>query len=322
MKFRTETELPRSTHRIAHGDGGVMLLGSCFSDNIGQRLCDDGFDVCHNPMGPLYNPASLHAFISRLLALLSAGPVREQSEIAPPPSGCPVREQSEIATPPSASPVRERSEAYTLADLTRDTLGRWHALDFPLRYSGDDPHELLHRINTECSAAARSLAGARTIIITFGTAWCFEIVSNGKVAGNCHKLPASEFVRRRMTPADITAMWQPLVHRLRDMGKHVMATVSPIRHLADGLHGNQLSKATLLLAVDALEGVEYFPAYEAVVDDLRDYRFYADDLKHPSAMAVEYIYNIFSQTYFSKETLEEARRRHAARLREAHRPLL
>jgi hypothetical protein len=293
MKFRTETELPRSTHRIAHGDGGVMLLGSCFSDNIGQRLCDDGFDVCHNPMGSLYNPASLHAFISRLLSITE-----------------------------SDGSVSESAEAYNASDLTLAGDGQWHALDFPLRYSGDDPDALLCRINTECCEAARNFARARTIIITFGTAWCFEIISNGKVAGNCHKLPASEFVRRRMNPADITAMWQPLVHRLRDMGKHVMATVSPIRHLADGLHGNQLSKATLLLAVDALEGVEYFPAYEAVVDDLRDYRFYADDLKHPSAMAVEYIYNIFSQTYFSKETLEEASRRHAARLREAHRPLL
>lgn len=293
MKFRTETELPRSTHRIAHGYGGVMLLGSCFSDNIGQRLCDDGFDVCHNPMGSLYNPASLHAFISRLLSITE-----------------------------SDGSVSESAEAYNASDLTLAGDGQWHALDFPLRYSGDDPDALLCRINTECCEAARNFARAQTIIITFGTAWCFEIISNGKVAGNCHKLPASEFVRRRMNPADITAMWQPLVHRLRDMGKHVMATVSPIRHLADGLHGNQLSKATLLLAVDALEGVEYFPAYEAVVDDLRDYRFYADDLKHPSAMAVEYIYNIFSQTYFSKETLEEASRRHAARLREAHRPLL
>lgn len=293
MKFRTETELPRSTHRIAHGDGGVMLLGSCFSDNIGQRLCDDGFDVCHNPMGSLYNPASLHAFISRLLSITE-----------------------------SDGSVSESAEAYNASDLILAGDGQWHALDFPLRYSGDDPDALLCRINTECCEAARNFARAQTIIITFGTAWCFEIISNGKVAGNCHKLPASEFVRRRMNPADITAMWQPLVHRLRDMGKHVMATVSPIRHLADGLHGNQLSKATLLLAVDALEGVEYFPAYEAVVDDLRDYRFYADDLKHPSAMAVEYIYNIFSQTYFSKETLEEASRRHAARLREAHRPLL
>lgn len=293
MKFRTETELPRSTHRIAHGDGGVMLLGSCFSDNIGQRLCDDGFDVCHNPMGSLYNPASLHAFISRLLSITE-----------------------------SDGSVSESAEAYNASDLTLAGDGQWHALDFPLRYSGDDPDALLCRINTECCEAARNFARAQTIIITFGTAWCFEIISNGKVAGNCHKLPASEFVRRRMNPADITAMWQPLVHRLRDMGKHVMATVSPIRHLADGLHGNQLSKATLLLAVDALEGVEYFPAYEAVVDDLRDYRFYADDLKHPSAMAVEYIYNIFSQTYFSKETLEEASRRHAARLREVHRPLL
>ncbi len=270
-----------------------MLLGSCFSDNIGQRLCDDGFDVCHNPMGSLYNPASLHAFISRLLSITE-----------------------------SDGSVSESAEAYNASDLTLAGDGQWHALDFPLRYSGDDPDALLCRINTECCEAARNFARAQTIIITFGTAWCFEIISNGKVAGNCHKLPASEFVRRRMNPADITAMWQPLVHRLRDMGKHVMATVSPIRHLADGLHGNQLSKATLLLAVDALEGVEYFPAYEAVVDDLRDYRFYADDLKHPSAMAVEYIYNIFSQTYFSKETLEEASRRHAARLREAHRPLL
>ena len=267
MKFRTETELPRSTHRIAHGDGGVMLLGSCFSDNIGQRLCDDGFDVCHNPMGSLYNPASLHAFISRLLSITE-----------------------------SDGSVSESAEAYNASDLTLAGDGQWHALDFPLRYSGDDPDALLCRINTECCEAARNFARAQTIIITFGTAWCFEIISNGKVAGNCHKLPASEFVRRRMNPADITAMWQPLVHRLRDMGKHVMATVSPIRHLADGLHGNQLSKATLLLAVDALEGVEYFPAYEAVVDDLRDYRFYADDLKHPSAMAVEYIYNIFSRT--------------------------
>lgn len=259
-----------------------MLLGSCFSDNIGERLCSDGFDACHNPMGPLYNPASLHSYISRLLD----------------------------------------GYTYTEADLTADSDGRLHALDFPLRYSSDEPAELLERINTECGCAADCLDRAGTLIVTFGTAWCFEIAANGKIAGNCHKLPASEFRRRRMEQSEIIALWQPLTQRLRAAGKHVIATVSPIRHLADGLHGNQLSKATLLLSLDAIDGIEYFPAYEIMLDDLRDYRFYADDLKHPSPMAVEYIYNIFSQTYFSNETLAEARLRHTEALRRAHRPLL
>lgn len=282
MKFRTEIELPRSSHRIAHGDGGVMLLGSCFSDNIGERLCADGFDACHNPMGPLYNPASLHGYISRLLD----------------------------------------EYIYSETDLTRDADGRWHALDFPLRYSGNEPDSLLDRINAECLGARERLACARTLAVTFGTAWCFEVTANGKMAGNCHKLPASYFRRRCMTPSEIIGLWQPLADRLLAAGKHLIATVSPIRHLSDGLHGNQISKATLLLALNGIAGMEYFPSYEIMLDDLRDYRFYADDLKHPSPMAVDYIYDIFSQTYFSNETLAEARRLHAIRLREAHRPLL
>lgn len=281
MKFRTEIEPIRSTYRIAHGDGGVLLLGSCFSDNVGERLEADGFEVCHNPMGPLYNPASLCCFISRLLD----------------------------------------GYVYTEADLTPDTEGRFHTLDFPLRYSAPKAAPLLDRINSECRATAVKLSEAATVVVTFGTAWCFDL-PDGRTVGNCHKLPASVFSRRRMTADEIVRLWQPLASRLRAMGKHLIATVSPIRHLADGLHGNQLSKATLLLALDALPEIEYFPAYEILVDDLRDYRFYADDLKHPSAMAVDYIYNIFSQTYFSDATLAEARIRHAARLREAHRPLL
>ncbi|MDE5642447.1 MAG: GSCFA domain-containing protein [Muribaculaceae bacterium] len=282
MKFRTEIEAPRSVHRISHDDGGVMLLGSCFSDNIGLRLEADGFEVCHNPMGPLYNPISLHSFISRLID----------------------------------------GYVYTEADLVYGDDRRWHALDFPLRYSGDNQTELLERINKECSLAADCLSRAATVIVTFGTAWHFIAADSGKTVGNCHKFPASYFVRRRMDSDSIVKLWSPLARRLADSGKHLIATVSPIRHTADGLHGNQLSKATLLLAIDNIPNTEYFPAYEILVDDLRDYRFYDRDLKHPSDMAVEYIYDIFSQTYFSNDTILEARSRFAASLRNAHRPLL
>lgn len=282
MKFRTTIEAPVSKHRITHNDGGTVLLGSCFSDNVGERLRTDGFDVCHNPMGPLYNPASLHAFISRLLD----------------------------------------SYVYTEADLTLDDSGRWHALDFPMRYSSDDPQVLLENINNGCRNTAQKLQNASTVIVTFGTAWCFEHAACGRIVGNCHKFPASAFRRRRMDVDEITSLWVPLAHRLTAMGKHLVATVSPIRHGADGLHGNELSKATLLLALDLIRDAEYFPAYEILVDDLRDYRFYADDLRHPSSMAVDYIYDIFSHTYFSSETLAEANRRHAAFLREAHRSIL
>ena len=136
---------------------------------------------------------------------------------------------------------------------------------------------------------------------------------------NCHKLPASEFVRERVSADTIASEWRPLLQRLAERGVRVVFTVSPVRHVADGLHANNLSKATLLLAVDAL-GAEYFPAYEIVCDDLRDYRFYASDLKHPSEAAVDYIYERFADAYFSPATKETARARHAEYLRQAHRP--
>jgi hypothetical protein len=128
-----------------------------------------------------------------------------------------------------------------------------------------------------------ALAKATHVIITFGTAYVFEHA--GRVVCNCHKLPAGQFTRRRLDIEEITDIWRRIIDYYPD--KKFIFTVSPIRHTADGLHGNQLSKATLHLAIDSL-GAEYFPAYEALVDDLRDYRFYADDLVHPSPMAVSH----------------------------------
>ena len=147
------------------------------------------------------------------------------------------------------------------------------------------------------------LDDADRAIITFGTAWVYEDRATGLVVDNCQKRPATDFLRRRMTVEEIVNLWQPILDRYRD--KHFIFTVSPIRHVKDGLHENQLSKAILLMAIEKLtegQGVGYFPSYEIVLDELRDYRFYADDLVHPSSMAVNYIWERFQGTYFSQET--------------------
>ncbi len=152
------------------------------------------------------------------------------------------------------------------------------------------------------------------------------------MVSNCHKLPEKEFTRRRLTVEEIVSKWQPIVEDFIAQGKRIIFTVSPIRHKRDGLHENQLSKATLLLAIEALlqhslplkgesEGATYFPAYEIVLDELRDYRFFAEDMVHPSAVAVDYIWERFSDTFFSASTRETMRLRLKEYKHAQHRPL-
>lgn len=278
MVFRTEIEPIRGVAPISHGDG-IVMLGSCFTTNIGSVLEHDGFDVTVNPMGALYNPASIASTVDRALSGIE----------------------------------------YTAADMYGDS-GLYHCLDFPNSYQSADCDELVARVNGEMAELRRRLADARLWIVTFGTARIFRTVADGKVVGNCHKLPASVFRRELMTVDGIVDTWIPLV---RD--RRVIFTVSPIRHVADGLHGNQVSKATLLLAVERLcseAGAEYFPAYEILMDDLRDYRFYAPDMKHPSDVAVDYIYDKFAETYFTPDTRRVAQEHRKEYLRSLHRPNL
>lgn len=258
MKFRTEIE-PEKCSPISLGRK-LLMLGSCFTTNIGEQLAIDGFDVTVNPTGVLYNPASIASMILR---------------------------------------VSER-KSYSSSDLYCDDSGKFHLLDFPNLFQGDEATELLQRGNEALTTLADSYSAADILIVTFGTSYIFDLKESGNTVGNCHKLPADLFVRRRLTPEEIVEIWKPIILS----GKRVIFTVSPIRHLADGLHGNSLSKSILLLAVDKLVemGAEYFPAYEIMMDDLRDYRFYAADMKHPSPVAVEYIYDIFKSRYFTPET--------------------
>jgi hypothetical protein len=159
-------------------------------------------------------------------------------------------------------------------------------------------------MNERISFASEFIKSTDVLLITFGTAWVFTDKESGRVVSNCHKLPAAKFNRRRLTVDEITEAYSDLLTKLKALypNLNVVFSVSPIRHWKDGAHENTISKSTLLLAVDALQNqfgnVHYFPAYELLMDELRDYRFYASDMLHPSDVAVEYIWSKFSESVF------------------------
>ena len=229
--------------------------------------------------------------------------------------------------------------------------GLYHSLLRHGSFSGTDEREVRRAVAESRKKMAEAIEKATVIIITFGTAWVYEY--EGRVVANCHKLPASAFTRRRLTVSEIVAVWKPILERYKD--KHFIFTVSPIRHIKDGLHENQLSKGILMAAVEELirqdppqpslqrEGVEeipstsernlspslcregrggsYFPSYEIVLDELRDYRFYAEDMVHPSAQAVQYVWERFVSTYMSPQTQQDMQTLHRFYQKKHHRIL-
>lgn len=283
LKLRTEIETPKTAFKIDHRDK-LLMLGSCFTDNIGARLERDGFEVIHNPLGPLYNPMSLARVIEDI----------------------------------------EADRVYEAKDFTADTEGVEHCLDFASRYQDRNGERLAEMLNKDFGRLKRAYAEATTVIVTFGTSVIYTLDGRTEtVVGNCHKFPAAMFERKTVEPSEMAARWQALLARMKDSGKRVILTVSPIRHLGDGLHGNTLSKARLLLCCEMLKAsADYFPAYEIMMDDLRDYRFYERDLKHPTEVACDYIYEKFGESYFGKETQAEAEMRRKESLRSVHRQII
>lgn len=281
MNFRTEIE-PLRKLGLIKPDTCITLLGSCFADNIGKRLVRDGFDAVHNPMGPLYNPISLGRCIIDAI----------------------------------------QGKRYDSSMFLSGPMGN-HCLDYASRYCDEDADALSTRLNNDLAAIGQRLTddGSKLLCVTFGTAWVFSHNTLGPI-GNCHKFPSSDFSRKLWTVDDLAATWQHVIEVLpKDL--NIILTVSPIRHLADGLHGNKLSKATLLLTADkicAAGNCTYFPAYEILEDDLRDYRFYADDLKHPSEFACDYIYEHFCDAIMTPEAITAAIKGRKASAAAAHRP--
>ena len=257
--FRTSivcTPAPDAERLGVHS--GVLFMGSCFAGNVGQRMEEACFRVLVNPHGVLFNPFSVAAALEAFL---------ENRQVA-------------------------------LGDLVeRD--GLWHSFQHHGSFSGLDAGKVVQAINAATLKGHSFLKETRCLVVTFGTAWVYALGEAQQVVANCHKFPARDFQRYRLSVRAVVERWQSLLMALRQVNPdlQVIFTVSPVRHWKDGAHGNQLSKAVLLLAVEELVGLDaanaYFPAYELMMDELRDYRFYADDMLHPSAQAIDYIWEQF-----------------------------
>ena len=228
----------------------IAVLGSCFADEIGGRLAAAGFTVLTNPFGPLYNPVS----IGNAVARLSSG------------------------VPFSADDVVEMGAGD----------GRFCSFWHHTSFARDTADAFLENANAALAEASSFWKDCNRVIVTLGTAWAFRFDGSGETVANCLKRPAAEFTRYRLTVAQTAAILHGIVQRNAE--KQFIFTVSPIRHLADGAHGNQLSKSTLLLAT---EGLPYFPAYEIMMDELRDYRWWAEDMVHPSKQAALHLCDRF-----------------------------
>ena len=281
-QFRTIVTADKTDIRIDYRRP-VMMIGSCFTENIGACMASELFPVMVNPNGVLYNPES----ISKSLLRIISGKLYGKDEL-----------------------------------LKHDSV--YHSMYHHSSFSGPDADRVISRINFMQSKAKEVLAVASALIVTFGTATVFYRL--GEAVGNCHKLPAQEFERRRLSVEETVGIWRDTLLRLREYnpGLKVIFTVSPIRYKAYGYHGSQTDKAVLLLAVDRMvsefpDMAYYFPAYEIVLDDLRDYRFYDADMIHPSAQAVEYVYEAFRTIFYNRETLQTAERCSKLNRRLSHR---
>ena len=289
MKLQTIVDIKPSPWKIGYDDK-ILLVGSCFADEIGEQMAQRYLQVTCNPFGTLYNPLSI------------------------------------------AQAINLQSSISNLQLINHD--GLWHSMAHHGSFSRPTKEETEQAVRASIETMQQALAEATVVIVTFGTAWVYEMRGDGLsvtgygIVGNCHKLPESCFTRRRLSVDEIVAAWRPILERYPD--KHWIFTVSPIRHIRDGLHENQLSKATLLQAIEQIENgqwkmenwkLHYFEAFEIMLDELRDYRFYADDLVHPSSLAVNYIWERFVDTFCTPQTKNELVLQHKRWKHEHHIPL-
>ena len=269
MQFRTTIELKPFDRRIDHSQT-ILSLGSCFASNVAERLSRAKFCVTSSPTGILFNPESIAATLDRFDAVA----------------------RGDNGALPAAEDLAYGNE-------------RWFSYDFHSDFSTTDATDALAAMQEAVRHGAQALKDAQVVILTFGTAFVFRNKQSGDVVANCHKQQQALFQREMMSAEQIATRYISLMQGPL-AGKQVIFTVSPVRHLTDGLEQNSLSKATLRVAVDVIQkacpNAYYFPSYEIVMDELRDYRFYADDMTHPSRMAIDYIWERFGEVAFSDKT--------------------
>jgi len=267
MELRTTFTIEPSQDKITYNDR-VMFIGSCFASSIGSQMEMGHIPVMINPAGAVFNPVS----VSNTLDTIT-----EQRE-------------------------------FLLEDLHFHD-GIWLSFYHYTDFSSEDPAMVLEKINRKSKEAFDFLKNARFLFVTFGTARVYIWKETGLIVSNCHKIPSGQFETQMLTVDEIVTLWTEQLDKLQSLFPQlvVVFTISPVRHWKDGAHGNQVSKSVLFLAVEELLkhkiDPKYFPAYELVMDDLRDYRFYSEDMLHPSSSAINYIWEAFTGCYLDSKTI-------------------
>lgn len=285
MEFRTKIDIPAFGFDISYASR-CIFVGSCFAENIGNKLAATKIPTSINPTGILYNPLSICKSIKNALS----------------------------------------GRKYGDEDVFFSG-GSWICFDFHSRFSNPDKAACIDGINAATEIFANEIRNTGVMFVTFGTAFVYELADTRAVVCNCHKLPEKRFNRRLLKVSEIVETWSECIKKLADVNPNlrIVFTVSPIRHWRDGAHQNQVSKSTLHLAVNELNSLfpqtGYFPAYEIVMDELRDYRFYAADMVHPSDVAVQYIWERFGEVFFSVQTKSTIARIEKISAAANHRPL-
>jgi hypothetical protein len=267
MQLRTTFKIEPSDKKIGYKDP-VMFIGSCFASSMGLKMEMGHMPVMINPAGAVFNPVSVCNTIDTII-----------------------------------SGKEFMGEYLHCHDGTY--LSFYHYTDF----SSDTPLKVLEKINKKSREALAFFKNTRFLFITLGTARVYRWKKTGQIVSNCHKIPSSQFDNELLTVSDIVTLWSEHLEKLHTLfpALQVVFTISPVRHWKDGAHGNQVSKSVLFLAVEELLGhpsaPKYFPAYELVMDDLRGYRFYCDDMLHPSPVAIDYIWEAFAGCYIDSRTM-------------------
>jgi len=284
MDFHLSFDPPDLPEKINLRDK-IMLSGSCFTEHMSAKFSHYKFQIMDNPHGILFNPVSLARSIQACIT----------------------------------------KQVYTEQDIFLDQ-GIWASWDFHSRYADPDPLTSLSSMNQATETGHHFLKNAQWLILTFGSAFVYQL-ENGRVVANCHKAPAKLFRKRLLSADEVLSELDNLIHRvfLFNPGIRIIFTISPVRHLRDGFVENNRSKAVLIQAVHHLvnkfDKIFYFPSYELVIDDLRDYRFYAEDMVHPNYQATNYVWEKFADSSITDSTRETMKEIHKLKAAVLHKPL-
>lgn len=285
MKLQTVIPISKEKRNQINYNSKVFLIGSCFSENIGSKFDYYKFQITKNPIGILFHPIAIENFIT---ASVNKDFVTKENLVF----------QNEL----------------------------WHSFDSHSSLSSENESDILSNINTAISNTNRNLKEASHIIITLGTSWVYRHIETDKIVANCHKIPQKKFLKELLSVDEVSESLRATISIIKEINPSVtiLFTISPVRHLKDGFTENQQSKAHLISAVhqtiDDKDKIHYFPCYEIMMDELRDYRFYSEDMIHPNKLAIDYIWDKFISAWFSEDNLSTMKEIDIIQKSLAHKP--